>query len=1200
MDVFKVYVRVKPVMKEDLKSGLHREAVTVCERDGKVGLSILSGKEKEKEKDWWFSSFDGLLTEATNQQVFDAMAKDLMPALLGGINATIMAYGQTGSGKTYTMFGSSESDMQQVQGLLHLALYHINEKLFIGSRNAQLSMSVFEVYNEELFSLLDAGGPARKKLERGMPDFYVHKSHGVDSVEEAVQLVMAALQLRAQDSTVRNQTSSRSHAFVKLQVVQPFAGTDGRGLSGTLYLVDLAGSESISHASSNEQQRETVHINKSLSALGRVVCNMSAQSAHIPYRDSLLTKVLQEGLDPNNARVALITTVSSFQADVAVTKDTLMFAQRARNVRTYAQSNPAPKRVAPPCPEDLQRQLQELQAINNALKQRLADLEGNQELMTYKRQLELMKQDQARLAEVVRELQQVADSSSRQQREAESALEQERAAHAATRERVAELKSSNEELQRAVAAAEAESKAAAARVAEVRSQATAAAVAEAALKGELAGAKALAEQLQAQHATAQEQAVQAREQLTALKGQLAVAEAGAGERLQQVQELEAQVTAARAEAAAARQAAGEVSDLEARIAELEQRLAQADAAAAAQLQQLGAAEAREADLREQLAVAQARVAELEAKLEEAQVRSAELWQQLVGSGAELDTAQSALEDKIAQLELLQASLARAEAQAAQHEERVRTLEAEAVEALAQQDQAGSEMEGLSERLAAAEAAAAGLQEQLQAAVAEAERQKEEGGKLQQELQATAAAAASHQEESSKLQQELQATAAETELQREESSRLQQALAAQLEAAEAARSAAAAELIQVQEQVAALRLEHAGASEAQQAASVEVQGLRQELAEAQAAASRQAAAHLAALAEVRAASEAAAAHKLEPLQADCERLQAQYSLAEEQLARLQEERDRLRQAESDAKESALRATAEVERLREALARAERESAERVARLEAQIERDVAPRRDANKALQERLRHLEADNKRMEGTHKGQLELKDKLIHQLEQMCNQLQAQLLAAGGGRTDTATSGMLDQMAAGSPYAGPARSDVTCPSPGLDDGTGTPVSSSYTGAGAAAGTGGATGRTPAASGILLLNRTTTASAAALARGTKARQDFTSPQPPLRAAAGGVGGARAGTGSGSETVNLITPPHAPQPAPSGPIDLITPEGTPTPADKGRRVAAAEAAAESGYIEAEESPGLFALVREVEKQQQHALKVSTAAVRNKMC
>lgn len=197
------------------------------------------------------------------------------------------------------------------------------------------------------------------------------------AVDEAVQLVMAALQLRAQDSTVRNQTSSRSHAFVRLQVVQPFAGADGRGLSGTLYLVDLAGSESISHASSNEQQRETVHINRSLSALGRVVCNMSAQAPHIPYRDSLLTKarwqrlesmraqvarlllhicvtrslhytqihdtvplsppspcapppqVLQEGLDPNNARVALITTgKTAAQAEARTVSPCTSLAQK--------------------------------------------------------------------------------------------------------------------------------------------------------------------------------------------------------------------------------------------------------------------------------------------------------------------------------------------------------------------------------------------------------------------------------------------------------------------------------------------------------------------------------------------------------------------------------------------------------------------------------------------------------------------------------------------------------------------------------------------------------------------------------------------------------------------------------------------------------------------------------------------------------
>ncbi|GLI68874.1 hypothetical protein VaNZ11_013420 [Volvox africanus] len=516
-DSVKVFVRVKPVLEDDLRQGRTKEALEVCEKDGKRGIVLPAANSKEN----WFSHFDGVLDDATNQEVFDAIGGDLLRQFLSGINVSIMAYGQTGSGKTYTMFGSKEPDAQ-VQGLLHLVLNRIEEQICLRTHLTRLSVAVFEVYNDELFSLLDAGGVERKPMNRGVVEYGQHRPKQIDDVSKLLGLVLEALDLRARDATVRNATSSRSHAFVKLRLEQMAALPDDSGVDSTLFLVDLAGSESMSNASSSTQQNETIYINKSLQALERVVNSLSNSSIHVPYRDSLLTQVLQEGLNPQKARVALVTTVSRFLTDVHVTKSTLMFAQRARNIRTFAQVNMAAKRPPQLCPEEIYGQLQNMQAINNKLRQQLADLESSQgRLQGRSQHVEAMREELARLSELHSELQR---TSARQQNEAEAALELERGAHTSTRLQLAELQQCNAELQEAAAAAEAEARAVARSTADLKCRLHECQLQVVRLNGELAGAQSLAEQVQMQHRAAEQQLVQAREQLTVLKGQLAAAQ----------------------------------------------------------------------------------------------------------------------------------------------------------------------------------------------------------------------------------------------------------------------------------------------------------------------------------------------------------------------------------------------------------------------------------------------------------------------------------------------------------------------------------------------------------------------------------------------------------------------------------------------------------------------------------------------------
>ncbi|GFR41155.1 hypothetical protein Agub_g1819 [Astrephomene gubernaculifera] len=678
-DAVKVFVRVKPIMEEDIRTGRAKDTIAIHDRDGKLGIAIPAANGKEN----WFTDFDGVLDNSTNQQLFEAVGGGLMPQLLGGINVSIMAYGQTGSGKTYSMFGCDEPDIK-AQGLLHMVLHKLDESVCLGSPRASLSISVFEVYNEELFCLLDAASVERRSLSKGMSDYHQHKPRQMNNVDEAIALVLEALQNRARDATVRNATSSRSHAFVRMRLEQSsLLGTEEQALSSTLFLVDLAGSENINNANSSTQQKETININSSLNALERVVNALCTRSPHVPYRDSLLTQVLQEGLDPYNARVALITTVSRFQCDATVSKGTLMFAQRARNVRTYAVANVAPKRPSPACPEELQRQLQALQAINNKLRQQLADLEASHERQSRERHAEAMRDELTRLTELHNELRR---TSARHQAEAEAALEAERSAHAATRTQLEEAERSKAEVQVMMGAAAEEARRT---TADLRAQLAEARLEAARLHGELAGARALAEQVQEQHKAAQQHLMQAKDLVTSLKGQLASVEMGAN---QENQELKQQITKLRADAVAARNAAAsEVSGLQQRVHSLQQQLEQAKQAYERQAQEL-------IEAREQATQAQRRLTEVE---QGATQQVAALQQQLEG-------AKSRSEQQTAQIRRLEGDLAGARDQAGGEVERLRQQLAEKAAAMARQGSMHSAAlaAAVQEARAASEAAAA--------------------------------------------------------------------------------------------------------------------------------------------------------------------------------------------------------------------------------------------------------------------------------------------------------------------------------------------------------------------------------------------------------------------------------------------------------------------------------------------------------------
>ncbi|KAI9034471.1 kinesin-related protein [Hyaloraphidium curvatum] len=267
-------------------------------------------------------TFDSALGEsATQAEVYDTVASRIVESVLDGFNGTIFAYGQTGSGKTHTMIG--EPDPPELQGIALRAFDHIFGHIArTPSKQFLVRASFLEIYNEEIRDLLlskpPPPPPAPGEPRRGPhglelkehPDSGVYvrdlSSVVVKSPEELRRLLAIGTSHRATGSTLMNERSSRSHAILTVTVEACGADEGGkdRFVAGKLHLVDLAGSERLARTGAEgSRAREAAKINLSLSALGNCISALvdgkGAQGVHVPYRDSKLTRLLQDSLGGN-------------------------------------------------------------------------------------------------------------------------------------------------------------------------------------------------------------------------------------------------------------------------------------------------------------------------------------------------------------------------------------------------------------------------------------------------------------------------------------------------------------------------------------------------------------------------------------------------------------------------------------------------------------------------------------------------------------------------------------------------------------------------------------------------------------------------------------------------------------------------------------------------------------------------------------
>ncbi|NP_001116747.1 kinesin heavy chain isoform X1 [Danio rerio] len=286
--------------------------------------------------------FDRVLPPNTTQeQVYDTCAKQIVKDVLDGYNGTIFAYGQTSSGKTHTMEGQLHN--AQLMGIIPRIAQDIFEHIYSMDENLEfhIKVSYFEIYLDKIRDLLDVSKTnlAVHEDKNRVPFVKGCTERFVSSPEDVMDVIDEGKANRHVAVTNMNEHSSRSHSIFLINIKQENVETEKK-LSGKLYLVDLAGSEKVSKTGAEGSVLdEAKNINKSLSALGNVISALAeGTKTHVPYRDSKMTRILQDSLG-GNCRTTIVICCSPSVYNEAETKSTLMFGQRAKTIKNTVSVN---------------------------------------------------------------------------------------------------------------------------------------------------------------------------------------------------------------------------------------------------------------------------------------------------------------------------------------------------------------------------------------------------------------------------------------------------------------------------------------------------------------------------------------------------------------------------------------------------------------------------------------------------------------------------------------------------------------------------------------------------------------------------------------------------------------------------------------------------------------------------------------------
>uniref|UniRef100_A0A8C8E337 Kinesin-like protein n=1 Tax=Oryzias sinensis TaxID=183150 RepID=A0A8C8E337_9TELE len=279
--------------------------------------------------------------KASQEEVYNSCAKHIVKDVLGGYNGTIFAYGQTSSGKTHTMEGNLHDP--QEMGIIPRIAEDIFDHIFAMDENLEfhIKVSYFEIYMDKIRDLLDGTifSATYLKVCSCVCFFEGCTERFVTCPEDVMDVIDEGKANRHVAVTNMNEHSSRSHSIFLINIKQENVETEQK-LSGKLYLVDLAGSEKVSKTGAEGAVLdEAKNINKSLSALGNVISALAeGTKSHVPYRDSKMTRILQDSLG-GNCRTTMFICCSPSSYNDTETKSTLMFGQRAKTIRNTVTVN---------------------------------------------------------------------------------------------------------------------------------------------------------------------------------------------------------------------------------------------------------------------------------------------------------------------------------------------------------------------------------------------------------------------------------------------------------------------------------------------------------------------------------------------------------------------------------------------------------------------------------------------------------------------------------------------------------------------------------------------------------------------------------------------------------------------------------------------------------------------------------------------
>ncbi|KAI7743901.1 hypothetical protein M8C21_029903 [Ambrosia artemisiifolia] len=331
--------------------------------------------------------------DSTTREVYEDGVKRIALSVLNGFNSSVFAYGQTSSGKTYTMTGITQYAISDI-------FDHISKQ---DDREFMLKFSAIEIYNECVRDLLSADATPLRLLDDPEARTVVDKLTEINLEDwtHLMELLAVCEAQRKIGETSMNEMSSRSHQIIRLTIESSpseFSGIDSASiLAATVNFIDLAGSERASQSlSMGKRMKEGGHINRSLLTLGTVIRKLSKEpNGHIPYRDSKLTRILQNSLG-GNAKTAIVCTLSPAHAHLEQSRNTLLFAVCAKEVRTSAQINVVMSEKA------LVKQLQqEMARLENELKN-ISGPTNDSEAIIKEKELQILKMEQE-IKELTRE-----------------------------------------------------------------------------------------------------------------------------------------------------------------------------------------------------------------------------------------------------------------------------------------------------------------------------------------------------------------------------------------------------------------------------------------------------------------------------------------------------------------------------------------------------------------------------------------------------------------------------------------------------------------------------------------------------------------------------------------------------------------------------------------------------------------------------